>query len=192
MTDPAGARIAVIVSSTRPSRICPGIAEWTARVLAQGSPLRYELVDLAEIGLPQLDEPLMAALKRYAHPHTVAWSELVSGFAGFVFVVPQYNWGYPGVLKDALDFLYAEWHGKPVSTVTYGTRGGNRAANQLSEVFQGLHMRPLESRVELKITEQDVDDEWQLIDLEAVMAPSRDQLRAIDDAMAEALLDDQL
>ena len=55
-----------------------------------------------------LDEPLNAALQDYKHAHTKAWSNLISSFAGFVFVFPQYNWGHPAALKNALDYLYYE------------------------------------------------------------------------------------
>jgi NAD(P)H-dependent FMN reductase len=89
-----------------------------------------------------------------------------------VFVLPQYNWGYPAPLKNALDYLYYEWHDKPVASVTYGTRGGNRAADQMNQLFHGLHMRPLPDRVELIITDDDVDEQWQLKDLEATMSPT--------------------
>jgi len=184
-------QVAVIISSTRPTRICPGIAEWTQRTLSERSPLQYRLIDLAEVNLPLLDEPLKAALRDYRHPHTKAWSQLISGFAGFVFVSPQYNWGYPGVLKNALDYLYFEWHDKPATTVTYGTRGGGKGAEQLRQVFDGLHMRPLPDRVEVVITGDQLDDGWQLKDVEATMSPYRDKLRLIDAQMVEALEDSQ-
>jgi NAD(P)H-dependent FMN reductase len=130
-------RVAVIIGSTRPGRICPGIAEWVRDVAQEGSPLHYELLDLAEVDLPFLDEPLMGALGQYEHEHTRAWSRTVSSYGGFVFVFPQYNWGYPAVLKNALDFLYAEWGGKPASCVTYGTRGGNRGARSSARFWPG-------------------------------------------------------
>ncbi|MGC2175988.1 MAG: NADPH-dependent FMN reductase [Acidimicrobiales bacterium] len=180
-------RIAVVIGSTRPNRICPGIAEWLRDAAQRSSPLRYELVDLQDINLPFLDEPFMAALGRYEHEHTREWSRIVSSFEGFIFVFPQYNWGYPGVLKNALDFLYAEWGGKPVSLATYGTRGGTRGARQLGEVLQGLHMNILEDHLEIVITEDDIDDEWQLLDLGAVMAPYVDQTLRIDAQMVEAI-----
>ena len=36
---------------------------------------------------------------------------LVASFQGFVFVTPQYNWGYPAALKNTWDYLYKEWNG---------------------------------------------------------------------------------
>jgi NAD(P)H-dependent FMN reductase len=184
-------RVAVVIGSTRPTRICPGIAHWILRVAQEDSPLRYDMIDLAEVNLPFLDEPLKAALGEYSHEHTRDWGRTVSSYDAFIFVFPQYNWGYPGVLKNALDFLYHEWNGKPVSYATYGTRGGVKGAQQIHGVLEGLHMRELDEHLEIVITDADVDDHWQLRDLDAVMNPYRSRIRAIDSAMVEALQDSQ-
>jgi NAD(P)H-dependent FMN reductase len=181
-------RIAVVVGSTRPKRICGDIAEWALRLLRLDSQLDYRLVDLAEINLPFLDEPREAALGRYEHEHTRAWSRVVSSFAGFVFVFPQYNWGYPAPLKNALDFLYAEWRDKPAGLVTYGTRGGERGAGQLKGVLQGLHMRAVAHNVELRISHADTDDRGQLVDIETTLAPFGPAVRALDEDLADALV----
>jgi NAD(P)H-dependent FMN reductase len=184
-------RVAVVVGSTRPTRICPGIASWVLQAAQEESPLRYELIDLAEVSLPFLDEPLKAALGKYQREHTKAWSRVVSSFDGFIFVFPQYNWGYPAPLKNALDFLYHEWRGKPASCVTYGTRGGAKGALQLHGVLEGIHMRQLDDHLEVFITDDDVDENWQLRDLETLMHPYRAQIRTIDAQMVEALEDTQ-
>jgi NAD(P)H-dependent FMN reductase len=182
-----GLRVGVVIGSTRPERICPGIAEWFRSVAQRDSPLHYELVDLAEIDLPFLDEPRMAALGVYEHDHTRAWSRTVRSFDGFVFVFPQYNWGYPAPLKNALDFLYAEWRDKPVSFLTYGTRGGSRAAAQFQGILGGLHLRELPDHIEAVITLEDLDDDWQLLDLERTLGPYRALTELIDGQMSEAL-----
>jgi NAD(P)H-dependent FMN reductase len=186
-----GWRVGVIVGSTRPTRIGLGIAEWVLRVLQEDSPLYYRLVDLAEVNLPLLDEPLKAALAQYEHEHTKAWSRTIASFDGFVIVSPQYNWGYPAGLKNALDYLYVEWRDKPVTLVTYGTRGGGKAAEQLRGVAQGLHMRELDQHLEIAIPEDDVDENWQLRDLEVTLRPYFDKTRALDEQLIEALEDSQ-
>ncbi|KAJ6585596.1 NADPH-dependent FMN reductase-like protein, partial [Mycena capillaripes] len=58
----------------------------------------------------------------------------------FIFLTPQYNWGYPAALKLALDALYFEWTNKPVLVLSYGNRGGGKSAAQLRQVLDGLHM----------------------------------------------------
>jgi len=113
------------------------------------------------------------------------------GGAGIHLCVPQYNWGYPAPLKNALDYLYFEWRGKPASYVTYGTRGGSKAAGQFHLVLQGLHMRELDDHLELVITDDDVDEKWQLRDLDATLRPYLAQARAVDAQMVEALKDSQ-
>jgi NAD(P)H-dependent FMN reductase len=184
-----GKRVAVVIGSTRPKRICAGIAEWIKNAAQQTSPLHYELIDLAEVNLPFLDEPLKAALRRYEHEHTRIWSERVSSYDAFVFVFPQYNWGYPAPLKNALDFLYYEWHNCPATSVTYGTRGGNKGAAQLHGVLEGLHMRLLESRIEIVITDDKVDENWQLRDINATLLPYLGQVKELDAQLVEALGD---
>jgi NAD(P)H-dependent FMN reductase len=180
-------RIAVVIGSTRPGRICPHIASWFAEVANRAGSERYELVDLLDLNLPLLDEPVMAAMNQYRHEHTWEWSRLVSSFDGFVFVFPQYNWGYPAALKNALDYLYWEWRDKPVSFVTYGTHGGSRAAIQIQGVLEGLHMKELLDHLEVKIIASDVDDNGQLLDVDAVLSPYETQTRLIVAQMSAAL-----
>lgn len=178
MTPPG--RIAVVIGSTRPMRISPDVAAWVQAEIQANSPLTYELVDLRDVNLPLLDEPLKAALGQYDSEHTKRWSRLVSSFDGFLFVFPQYNWGYPAVLKNALDYLYDEWRGKPTTVLTYGTRGGGKAATQLLSVLTGLHMQLLDDHIEAPIGAEDVDADWQLIDVGITLAPIRGQLRQVD------------
>ncbi|MFC9437587.1 NADPH-dependent FMN reductase [Nocardia sp. NPDC057030] len=180
-------RVAVVIGSTRPARICAGIATWARDALREKGDLDYDLLDLAEVGLPFLDEPRRAALQQYEHEHTRAWSRLVQSYHGFLFVFPQYNWGYPGVLKNALDYLYWEWRDRPAGVLTYGTHGGNRGAEQLIGVLRGLHMRPLDTRVGAVIAEQDVDENGQLRDLDATLDPNRALLRKLGAEMSRAL-----
>jgi NAD(P)H-dependent FMN reductase len=180
--------VAVVIGSTRPGRTCPEIARWvleTARESA--SPLCYELVDLAEIDLPFLDEPAIPAYGRYVHEHTLAWSRRVAGYDGFVFVLPQYNWGYPAVLKNALDFLYAEWHGKPAGVVTYGHHGGGKAAEQIRLVLQGLHMIPADPPVLLSVADRDTDADGRLLDAEQTLGPARPGVASLDRRLADVL-----
>jgi NAD(P)H-dependent FMN reductase len=184
-------RVAIIIGSTRPTRITAGIAGWIRDELAKESELDYELLDLAAINLPFLDETFMAALGRYEHEHTRRWSEIVRSFDGFVFVFPQYNWGYPAVLKNALDFLYDEWSNKPASFVTFGTRGGSRAAEQFATILMGLHMRSLDDHLEVVITEEHLDDDWQLKDIDVTLRPYAQQTQRINAEMSGALSEDQ-
>jgi NAD(P)H-dependent FMN reductase len=147
-------KIAIVISSTRPSRICKEISEWVMSIMESDDQLDLSFIDLLEINLPFLDEPTMPALGQYQHEHTKAWSALVKSYDGFVFVLPQYNWGYPAPLKNALDYLYVEWADKPAAIVTYGNHGGGKAAVQLQEVLQGLHMRNTSTNLALSFNNE--------------------------------------
>jgi NAD(P)H-dependent FMN reductase len=138
---PAAARILVIVGSTRARRICPKIAEWVAQVGRETIPAVFKIVDLKDWSLPMDDEPGVPATGDYAFEHTRAWSRKIAEGDAFVFVTPQYNWGYSAPLKNALDHLYREWSGKPATIVTYGGHGGGKCAEQLRQVLDGLKMK---------------------------------------------------
>ena len=101
----------------------------------------FGVVDIQDLGLGLDDEPGLPALGKYTRETTQRWSKMVSGAKGVVFVTPQYNWGYPAPLKNAIDHLYGEWRGKPALVITYGSRGGDKCATQLREVLGGLNLR---------------------------------------------------
>lgn len=141
-------KIGIIIGSTRPGRYSAQVARWVYDRTADRE-ATYELVDLADTGLPHLDEPIPASAGQYANEHTKRWSARVSAFDGFVFVTPEYNHGIPGVLKDALDFLYDEWKDKAAGIVSYGVTGGARAAEQLRQVAGRLGLATVQQTVPL-------------------------------------------
>ena len=145
-------KIQVIVGSTRPVRIGRQVAEWALAAM-EAENFECELVDLLDWPLPN-DEPSIPATGQYVHQHTKAWSKKIGEAAGYVFVTPQYNWGYPASLKNALDHLYGEWVGKAAVIVSYGHRGGGKAAGQLRQVLDGLKMRTAETMPAITFTQQ--------------------------------------
>jgi len=147
-------KVHVIMGSVRPTRICHDIARWVMEALPADLGLDLELVDLADWPLPMNDEPGVPAKDGYVNAHTEAWSRKVSEAAAYVFVTPQYNWGYPAALKNALDHLYKEWTTKPAMIVSYGFHGGGRCAAQLRQVLEGLRMRPVPTMPALTLPEE--------------------------------------
>jgi NAD(P)H-dependent FMN reductase len=145
--------VLVILGSTRAGRLCAKMAAWVVGIARASTHLHYEVVDLLDWHLPADDEPGIPALGSYAQEHTRAWSRKVASAAGIVFVTPQYNWGYPAPLKNAIDHLYQEWTGKPLVIVTYGGHGGNKCAAQLRQVAEGLHMRTVKTMPAIELTE---------------------------------------
>jgi NAD(P)H-dependent FMN reductase len=133
-------RIAIILGSTRPNRNGPQIAQWVLDTASQRGDAEFELIDLRDHPLPHLDEPVPPMFGASAHEHTRAWAERIAPFDGFVMVTPEYNGGAPGVLKNAIDHLFAEWTNKAVGFVSYGAGGGARAVVQLRTVCSTLGM----------------------------------------------------
>lgn len=154
--------IGIIVGSNRPKRRSIQLAPWLAEHLTSNQ-LEVKIIDLAEVNLPFLDEPETADSGHYQHEHTKQWSAQIQALDGIVLLYPQYNWGYPAVLKNALDYLYTEWAHKPVSNVVFGGRGGFQASTTLRFVLQGLHMNVLATNLSLSIAPgQDLDPEKDL------------------------------
>ncbi len=147
----SASRIGVIICSTRPARVGPTVADWTMQQTSGREGADYELIDLAEIGLPLLDEPEPAASGNYTKEHTKRWASTIEALDGFVFVAPEYNRGIPGALKNALDFLYVEWNNKAAGLVVYGSSGGLRAAEQLKLVLAELQVTTVRNQVSLSI-----------------------------------------
>eukprot|EP01034_Spumella_vulgaris_P030316 gene30316-37509_t len=87
----------------------------------------------------------------YGNEKVVEWSKVVTSCNGFIILTPQYNWGYPGDLKNVLDHIYSEWKGKPVMTVTYGGHGGEKCDDQLRQVLSGLKMKVIEEKVHITL-----------------------------------------
>ncbi len=124
-------KVGIIVGSTRPGRRGRAVAEWVLEHCRSRPGAEYELIDLLDQPLPHLDEPRPAAMQQYEHPHTRSWSATIAGCDGFIFVTPEYNHSIPGVLKNAIDYLLAEWGNKAAGLVGYGTVGGARAVEHL-------------------------------------------------------------
>jgi NAD(P)H-dependent FMN reductase len=136
--------IAVILGSTRPNRNGKAVADWVMDQTAGRSGARYTLVDLVDYPLPHLDEPIPPSAGRYVGEHTLAWADTIASFDGFVFVTPEYNHSTSGVLKNAIDYLYAEWNNKAAGFVSYGAVSGARAVEHLRGVMsevQVAHVR---------------------------------------------------
>ncbi|MFI6292981.1 NADPH-dependent FMN reductase [Nonomuraea sp. NPDC050790] len=142
-------KIGIIIGSTRPGRNGEAVARWVHELATKRGDAAYELIDLKDHELPHLDETMPAATGVYDRPHTKTWAETIAAYDGFVFVTPEYNRGTPGVLKTAIDFLYAEWNDKSAGVVGYGVSGGVRAAEHLRQVLGQVKVANVQAGVEL-------------------------------------------
>jgi NAD(P)H-dependent FMN reductase len=144
-------KIGIILGSTRPGRNSEQVAKWVYDVASRRDDAEFELVDLLDYPLPHLDEPLPPSFGNYRKEHTKQWASKIASFDGFVIVTPEYNHGPSAVLKNALDYLYAEWNNKAVGFVSYGAAGGVRAVEHLRLVAGELQMADVRQQVALSL-----------------------------------------
>jgi NAD(P)H-dependent FMN reductase len=144
-------KVAIIVGSTRPGRKAESVAKWVHGIATRRGDAEFEVVDIQRWSLPLLDEPVPPSMGKYSKPHTKAWAAKISEFDAFVFVAPEYNHGIPGALKNAIDFLYAEWNNKSAGFVSYGSAGGARSVEQLRLVMAELQIADVRAQVLLSL-----------------------------------------
>jgi NAD(P)H-dependent FMN reductase len=153
-------KLMIIIASTRPGRAGLPVARWFIERAQLHQGFELELVDLAELALPLLDEPKHPRLRQYTKTHTHEWSATVNDADAFVFVTAEYNHGYPASLKNAIDYLHHEWLYKPVGFVSYGgVAAGTRAMQQLKQVVTAVKMVPLFEAVNIPFVAQFIDAE---------------------------------
>src|SRR5947209_3294419 len=141
-------RLMIVIASTRPGRAGAPVAEWFYEQARRYGAFDIDIVDLAELNLPFFDEPNHPRLRTYVHQHTKDWSARVNAADAFVFVMPEYNYGFTAPLKNAIDYLHHEWQYKPVGFVSYGgVAAGTRAVTMLTQVAPALKLVPVPEQV---------------------------------------------
>ncbi|MET4098715.1 NAD(P)H-dependent FMN reductase [Agrococcus sp. UYP10] len=177
-------QIGIIVGSTRPVRVGRPVADEIATLIeAAGGDV--VMLDLAEIRLPLLDEALPPASGVRTQPHSVAWAEQIAALDGVVFVTPDYNSGYPAALKNAIDYLKAEWSALPAVVVSYGWSGGASAAAQLSAVLRYIGLDLQGEGVQMAFQPTDFDAAMRMTDAAAFVGRSAEQLRTAVEQLVE-------
>lgn len=144
-------RLAIIVGSTRPGRKAEDVARWVYEIARLRNDVQVELVDILDFNLPLLDEPVPPSMGQYKHEHTKVWAAKIASFDAFVFVTPEYNHGTSAALKNAIDYLYAEWNNKAAGFVGYGSAGGVRAVEHLRLVMGELMVADVRAQVMLSL-----------------------------------------
>ena len=144
-------RIAIIIGSTRPGRNGEAVAKWVYKIAQNRTDAEFELVDIKDFNLPLLDEPVPPIMGQYSKPHTKVWAAKIGSFDAYVFVTPEYNHGTSGALKNAIDFLFAEWSDKAAGFVSYGGASGARAVEQLRLNLAEVQMATVRNQVLLSM-----------------------------------------
>ncbi len=164
--------IKVITGSTRPGRFGPNVANWIMELSEQYPDATFELVDLAEVNLPLLDEPVPPSVANgdYTNEHSLAWARVISEADGYIMVTAEYDHGIPAALKNAIDYLAREWSYKPVAFVSYGAKaGGVRAVEHLRGVTGWLQMYDLGDEVAIR-------KYWEYVNNKGVFTPSEEHV----------------
>ena len=156
--------IKIIIASTRPGRKGPSVGAWITEKAKANTEFNIEVLDLAAINLPFLDEPNHPRLQKYHHQHTKDWSDKIDSGDAYIIVTPEYNFGFPATIKNALDFLYNEWCYKPVAFVSYGgMAGGTRAVQMLKQVVTAQKMMPVTESVHIPFFTKYINEEEKFV-----------------------------
>lgn len=153
MTDTKTLKIQILIGSTRQGRFSEKPAFYIFDELKKREDVTAELVDLRDWPLPFYDSATSPAMSpgHFTHDIVKRWSEKIKEADAYIMVTPEYNHGYPAVLKNAIDWLFQEWKDKPVGFVSYGNAGGSRAIEQLRQVVLELQMHPIRQAIHLPI-----------------------------------------
>jgi NAD(P)H-dependent FMN reductase len=145
-------KVGIIVGSTRPGRHADVVANWVLENAKKRTDAQFEIVDIKDFNLPLLDEPVPPSMGMYSQPHTKAWAQKVASFDAYIFVTPEYNHAPSAALKNAIDFVYAEWNNKAAGFVSYGaSSSGGRAVEHLRMVMGELQVADVRAQVLLSL-----------------------------------------
>lgn len=150
----------IITSTTREGRTGIHIAKWVTELAKTKPNLNVQLLDLAEINLPFMDEPNHPRFQKYMHDHTKNWSKMIGEADAYIIVLAEYNYGFPAPIKNALDYLFNEWKYKPVAFVSYGgISAGLRSTQMLKQVVTTLGMVPIPEQVNIPFHAKLIDED---------------------------------
>jgi NAD(P)H-dependent FMN reductase len=151
--------IPVILGSTRRGRQSPKVARFIAERMRRAGMSETEILDLAEYDFPIMEERLR--FRDDPPPRLGEFGEKVARSDSLVIVTPEYNNGYPGVLKNALDYLLPEYRRKPVAivTVSAGGFGGINCLAQLRLVTLGMGAFPIPAALPVSRVAESFDED---------------------------------
>lgn len=161
-------RLKIIHTSTREQRVGLPVAHWFVEQAREHAKFEVDSVDLRAVNLPLLDEPQHPMKRSYQHDHTKAWSKTIAEADAFAFVMPEYNYGMPPAMLNAIDYLYFEWCYKPAGFVSYGgASGGVRSVQMAKPVLTSVKVMPIPEGVALPFFAKQIDDQGRLAPGEA-------------------------
>jgi NAD(P)H-dependent FMN reductase len=168
-------KLKIISSTVRPGRKGPIVAQWITDLANGHGSFEAELLDLGEINLPLMNEPIHPMMKQYEHDHSKQWSAKIEEADAFIFVTAEYDYSYPASLKNALEYLMHEWAYKPAGIVSYsaGPFAGVRAVMGLKADLISLKTIGLSEMVNIPSLNQFINEEGQFIPDERLLGASK-------------------
>src|SRR3989344_4158234 len=153
-------KIQIILGSTRQNRTSEMVGRWIMEEAKKKEGLDVELLDLRDYPLPMYDEPNSPSHLhgKYSNEVAIKWVKKIGEGDAYIIIAPEYNHGYPAVLKNAMDYPYFEWNKKPAGFVAYGSVGGARSVEQLRQVAIELQMAPISKAVHIQGVSQVFDE----------------------------------
>lgn len=154
----------IITSTVRPGRKGPIVANWIKEIAEKHGGFHVELLELGEINLPMMNEEHHPMLRKYQHEHTRKWSAEIDAADAFIFVTAEYDFNYPAPLRNALEYLYAEWGYKAAGLVSYGgLSGGTRASNALKADLSTFKVVPLSEAVHIPFFTRQITEDGKFV-----------------------------
>jgi NAD(P)H-dependent FMN reductase len=148
-------KLEIIVGSTRPTRSADVIVPWVERRARAHGGFDVELLDLRDWPLPMFGEHPGTigdvSDPAYSEPIVKAWNAKIKDGEAYLIMTPEYNHSVSGVLKNAIDSIFASYamRNKPVVALGYsgGIAGGTRALEHLAHIAIEAEAVPLRNTV---------------------------------------------
>lgn len=106
---------------------------------------------------------------------------------GFVFVTPEYNRSIPASLKNAIDYLAAEWKEKQAAIISYGyIDGGKSAARHLQDIFDWLKIRNVGEEMNVLLNQDTFSETGEFKDVDASLGGIKESFKKSLKAIEEA------
>lgn len=144
-------KIGIVLSTTRQTRFADRPAQWVHEIAAARGDADYEIIDLRDYPLPFFDEVGSPRFVPLTDEAQLRFARKLGEFDGYIFVTAEYNHTLPGVLSNALTYIFNETERKPAAFVGYGTVGGSRAVEHLRMLVVELSMVPTRSAVHINM-----------------------------------------
>ncbi|MCO5286456.1 MAG: NAD(P)H-dependent oxidoreductase [Chitinophagaceae bacterium] len=162
-------KLKVIITSTREKRGGIAVANWFVEKVKKYEGFEAEVLDLMKINLPMVHEPNHPKLGQYMYDHTKEWSRKIDEADAFIFIMPEYNYGMPPAMLNAIDYLMREWMYKPAGLVSYGgISGGLRSAQMSKQVLTTVKVMPMSEGVAIPFFTKYINEDGVFEPIESV------------------------